>query len=174
MNARPLCLAALAMVLCLVTLSPALLVAAEDPRACCTIIRLDSEKRTARLRNPRGGMVAQFHWKEDDPTAFKLGDRFNPDERTLNGAKLERAYAMVTPELDQANAHIVRVRGAEIAAAMDESKTVYRIYALKFGIVLSSLRPGDAIYIDEAGGWAYFRLEGSAKVKPTVWAFKLE
>jgi hypothetical protein len=172
MTARPLPLLAFALLLFLAALVPAPS-AADDPRACCTIVRVEVEKRTAWLRNPRDGIVAQFRWKEDDATAFKVGDRFNPDERMLNGAPLERAYAMVTPEAVQPNAKVVRVRGHEIAAAMDESKTVYRIYALKFGLVLSSIRPGDSIYIDEAGGLAYFRLE-QGKSKPRVWAFKLD
>jgi hypothetical protein len=168
---RPWCLLAAAFLVSAAAVSP--LLAADDPRACCTIIRVEAGERTAWLRNPRGGMVAQFRWKEDDATAFKLGDRFNPDERTLNGAKLERAYAMVTPQADPPNAKVVRVRGHEIAAAMDESKTVYRIYALKFGLVLSSIRPGDPIYIDEPGDWAYFRVE-QGNSKPSVFAFKLD
>ncbi len=172
MTARPLPLVASALLLLLAALATSL-GAADDPKACCTIIRVDVDQRTAWLRNPRGGIVAQFRWKEEDATAFKVGDIFNPDERTLNGAKLERAYAMVTPEADTPNAKVVRVRGQEIAAAMDESKTVYRVYALKFGLVLSSIRPGDPIYVDEVGRWAYFRLE-SGKSKPSVWAFKLD
>jgi hypothetical protein len=45
---------------------------------------------------------------------------------------------------------------------------------LKFGKVLSSVNPGEAIFIDEAERWAYIWVEGYGKVKPSLWAFKLD
>ena len=148
--------------------------AADDPKACCKIIRVNADKGTAWLRNPRNGMVAQFRLGAGDADRFKVGDRFDPDANALNGTPLERRYALVLPELGELNAHIIRARGAEMAAEMDASKTVYRIYALKFGTVLSSVKPGLAIYIDEAARWAFIRVEGYGKVKPSVWAFVLD
>jgi hypothetical protein len=147
---------------------------ADDPKACCRIIRVNTEKGTAWLRNPRNGAVAQIRLGEADGDRFKIGDRLDPDASTLNGTKLEHRYAMVLPEIEAMNAHIIRARGAEMAAEMDATKTVYRIYALKFGRVLSSVKPGEPIYIDEAERWAYIRVEGYGKVKPSVWAFKLD
>ncbi len=147
---------------------------AENPRDCCKIIRVNPDKGNAWLRNPANGMVAQFRVGADDIGKFEVGDRFNPDTSELNGTKLERRYAMVLPELDPPNAKIVRVRGAEVAVEIHESKTVYRFYALKFGTVLSSIRPGQEILVDEAGRWAFIRIEAHGKVKPSVWAFALD
>ena len=147
---------------------------ADDPKACCKIIRVDAGKGTGWLRNPRNGMVAQFRLGAGDTERFKVGDRFDPEANALNGTPLERRYAMVLPELGELNAHIIRARGAEMAAEIDATKTVYRIYALKFGRVLSSVKPGLAIYIDEAARWAFIPVEGYGKVKPSVWAFALD
>lgn len=147
--------------------------AAEAPKTCCKIIRVNAEKGTAWLRNPGNGAVAQIRLGDGDEDRFKVGDHFDPEANALNGTPLERRYAMVLPELDL-NAHIIRARGAEMAAEIDATKTVHRIYALKFGRVLSSVKPGLAIYIDETARWAFIPLEGYGKVKPSVWAFALD
>jgi len=147
---------------------------ADDPKACCRIVRINTEKGTAWARNPRTGMIAQFRLGAGDGDRFKLGDRLDPDANSLNGTPLERRYAMVVPEWETPNAHIIRARGAEMAAEVDATKTVYRIYALKFGKVLSSVKPGLAIFIDEAERWAYIPVEGYGKVKPSLWAFRLD
>jgi len=107
-------------------------------------------------------------------TEFKINDVFDPEAHTLNGQKLEHVYPIVVPDLPPPNAKILRARGAEMAVAMDETQTVYRVYALKFGIVLSSVRPGEALYVDEEQRWAFIRLEERGKVKPSVWAFRLD
>jgi hypothetical protein len=147
---------------------------ADDPKACCRVVRINAEKGTAWVRNPRTGMIAQFRLAAGDGDRFKLGDRYDPDANSLNGTPLEHRYAMVVPEMETPNAHIIRARGAEMAAEVDATKTVYRIYALKFGKVLSSVKPGEAIFIDEAERWAYIWVEGYGKVKPSLWAFKLD
>jgi hypothetical protein len=148
--------------------------AAENPKDCCKIIRVDSEKGTAWLRNPRTGMVAMLRVGAADIGKFKIDDRYNPDTSELNGAKTERRYPTVMPEAEPTNARVIRVKGAEVACEVNESKTVYRFYALKFGPVLSSIRPGQEIVVDEVGRWAFIRLEGGGKVKPSLWAFALD
>jgi hypothetical protein len=147
---------------------------ADDPKACCRIVRINAEKGTAWLRNPRTGQIAQFRLGAGDAERFKLGDLLDPDANALNGTPLEHRYAMVVPQMEPPNAHIIRARGAEMAAEVDATKTVYRIYALKFGKVLSSVKPGEAIFIDEAERWAYIWVEGYGKVKPSLWAFRLD
>jgi hypothetical protein len=52
--------------------------AAEDEQACCRIIRVDLEKSTAWLRNPRSALVVQFRIRADERDLFKVGDLFNP------------------------------------------------------------------------------------------------
>lgn len=146
----------------------------EDPKACCRIIRVDLEKSTAWLRNPKTAVVAQFRLGADDRELFKVGDLFNPETNELNGKKLERKYAMSLPQLGPSNAHILRVRGHEFAAEGNENKKVYRSRTLKFDNTLSSMRPGDEVYVDEEAGWIFISVEGYGKVKPSVWAYKLE
>lgn len=166
-------LAVLTLPLFLSVMAPSLALA-DDPKMCCRIIRVDMEKRHVWMRNPRGGQVAQIPIREGDTTEFKINDVFDPEAHTLNGQKLEHVYPIVVPDLPPPNAKILRARGAEMAVAMDETQTVYRVYALKFGIVLSSVRPGEALYVDEAERWAFIRLEERGKVKPSVWAFRLD
>jgi hypothetical protein len=148
--------------------------AAEDKRACCRIIRIDQEKGTAWLRNPRSALVVEFRLRADARDLFKVGDLFNPETNELNGTKLQHAYAMRLPALGEPNAHILRVRGHEIAAEMDETGTVYRFHTLKFGNVLSAMKPGGEVVIDVAGDWVFFLYEAYGKVKPSVWAYELE
>jgi hypothetical protein len=147
---------------------------ASDPKACCRIIRVDEEKGTAWLRNPRTGLLAQFRLGPGDSARFKIGDQFDPDAALLNGQPIDRRYSMVVPRVDTHNARIIRVRGHEVAVEVTDSKTVYRFYTLKFGKVLSSIRPGEELLVDEAGRWAFVEVAGYAKVKPSVWAFRLD
>ena len=148
--------------------------AAEDERACCRIIRVDLEKGTAWLRNPRSALVVQFRLRADERDLFKVGDLFNPETNELNGTKLERLYAMSLPALGPLNARILRVRGHEVAVEVAETGTVYRFHTLKFGNVLSSMKPAQEVLVDVAGGWVFVLYEAYGKVKPSVWAFKLE
>jgi hypothetical protein len=171
-QSRPQVLFAAALLLGLVLVTPAR--AAEDIRACCRIIRVDLEKSTAWLRNPRSALVVQFRLRADDRERFKVGDLFNPETNELNGIKLERLYAMSLPALGPLNARILRVRGHEIAVEVAETETVYRFHTLKFGNVLSSMKPGQEVLVDIAAGWVFVLYEAYGKVKPSVWAFKLE
>lgn len=148
--------------------------AAEDKRACCRILRVDLEKSTVWLRNPRTALVVQFRLDADDRELFKVGDLFDPIANELNGTKLQKSFALVLPQLNPANAHILRVRGHEIAAKANDSERVYRFRTLKFDNVLSSLRPGKEVYADVTAGWIFVLYEGYGKVKPSVWAFELE
>ncbi len=148
--------------------------AAEDAKACCRIIRVDLKKGTAWLRNPRSALVVQFRLGADDRDLFKLGDLFNPETNELNGTKLQRTYSMSLPVLGPLNARILRVRGHEIAVEVEETGTVYRFHTLKFGNVLSSMKPAQEVLVDVSGGWVFVLYEAYGKVKPSVWAFKLE
>lgn len=148
--------------------------AAEDERACCRIIRVDLEKSTAWLRNPRTALVVQFRLRAEERDLFKVGDLFDPETNELNGTKLQRLYAMSLPALGPLNARILRVRGHEIAVEVTETGTVYRFHTLKFGNVLSSMKPAQEVLVDVAAGWVFVLYEAYGKVKPSVWAFKLE
>ena len=148
--------------------------AADDPRACCKVIRVDLEKSTVLLRNPRTGKVGQLRLGTDDRERFKIGDSFDPETSVLNGEKLDRTYPMVVPELDLTKAKILRVRGHEVAAKGVENDTVYRFHTVKFDRILSSMRPGQEVQVDEPEGWIYIRVEGYGKVAPGVWAYKLD
>ena len=146
----------------------------EDKKACCRIIRVDLEKGTAWLRNPRTALVVQFRLGAEGRDLFKVGDLFNPETNELNGTKLQRTYTMVLPQLGPLNAHILRVKGHEVAVKVDETGTVYRFHTLKFGNVLSSMQPGEGVLVDVPGDWIFVLYEGFGKVKPSVWAFALE
>ena len=148
--------------------------ATEDKRACCRIIRVDQEKGTAWVRNPRSALVVAFRLRTDARDLFKVGDLFNPETNELNGTRLPHTYAMVLPAIGEPNAHILRVRGHEVAAEVEETGTVYRFHTLKFGNVLSAMKPGGGVVIDVAGDWVYFLYEAYGKVKPSVWAYQLE
>lgn len=145
----------------------------EDMKACCRIIRVNPEKGTAWLRNPRTALVVQFRLGAEDRDLFKVGDLFNPETNELNGTKLQRSYAMVLPQLGPLNAHVLRVRGHEIAVEVVETGTVYRFRTLKFDSVLSSLRPGQGVLVDVPGEWVFVLFEGHGKGKSSVWAYKL-
>lgn len=148
--------------------------AAEDERACCRIIRVDLEKSTAWLRNPRSALVVQFRFRADERDLFKVGDLFDPETNELNGTKLQRLYAMSLPALGPLNARILRVRGHEVAVEVAESETVYRFRTLKSGNVVSNTKPGQEVLVDAAGGWIFVLSGADGEVKPGVWAFKLE
>jgi hypothetical protein len=150
---------------------------------CCDIIRVDSAKGSVWVRNPVNGLLAQFHAEPGENGRFKVGDRFNPDTNALNGTKLDTKYVLMEPDLDPPNASILRVTGSEIAATVKGSGKLYRFYALSFGPVLSSLRPGQNIVIDEIGRWAIIRwvshtepsiMGKESKLKPQTYAFKLK
>ena len=81
---------------------------------------------------------------------------------------------MGLPRLDPHNAHILRVRGHEFAAKDDASDLVYRSRTLRFDNVLSSIRPGDPVYVDREAGWIFIEIKAYGNVKPSVWAYKLE
>lgn len=151
-------------------------------KGCCDIVRVDTDRGFVWLRNPSNGLLAQFR-PGVDIEKFKVGDRFNPDTNVLNKTKLDSKYQLVEPELVQPNATIIRARGAEVAVKNNETGKVYRFYALSFGAVLSSLKPGQEIVVDEDGGWAIIRWASKKddsvmgkrdKVKPQTYAYKLD
>lgn len=158
----------------LAVITPAPAAAAEDKRACCRILRVDLEKSTAWLRNPRTGLVVQFRLDAEGRERFKVGDLFNPETNEHEGEKLQKTYALGLPDLPEPNAHLLRVRGHEIAAKDNVSDTVYRFRTLKFDNILSSLRPGDGVYVDVEAGWVFINFKAYGKIKPSVWAYKLE
>lgn len=146
----------------------------EDKRACCRIIRVDLQKNTAWLRNPRTALVVEFRLGPNDRELFKVGDLYNPETADHNGEKLDRTFALGLPHLDPYNAKILRVRGHEFAAKDDASDLVYRSRTLRFDNVLSSIRPGDPVYVDREAGWFFIEMKAYGNVKPSLWAYKLE
>ena len=146
----------------------------EDELACCRVIRVDLEKDTAWLRNPRSALVVQFRLGADGRELFKLGDLFDPETNELNGTKLQRTYSLSLPALGPSNGHILRARGHEVAVKVDETGTVYRFHTKKFGNVLSSIKPGQGVLVDVEADWVFVLYEAYGKVKPSVWAFELE
>src|SRR5688500_5928869 len=171
-----------AFLVCTAILIPTELRAA-DRKPCCDIIRVNSEKNTVWLRNPTNGLLVQFQTAPAEIGDFKVGDVFNPEKNTLNGVRIGARYAQSEADLDPPNAKIIRVRGAEVAAESLKDGTVYVFYALSFGAVLSSLKPGQEIVIDEVGRWAIIRwvshteasiLGKRSKLKPQTYAYKLD
>lgn len=148
--------------------------AAEDDEACCRIIRVDLEKDTAWLRNPRTAVVVQFRLGADSRELFKVGDLFSPETNELNGTKLERHYSLSLPALGTFNGHIQRVRGREVSVKLDETGTVYRFRAPSFGNLLNDLEPGQEVLIDVPGDWVFILHQAYGKEMPSVLAFAIE
>lgn len=146
----------------------------DDPKACCKIIRVNLEKSTAWLRNPRTAVVVELRLDAADRELFKVGDLYNPETGEHNGEKLDRSFTMSLPRLDPPNATILRVRGHEFAAKDNVGDQVYRSRTLRFDNVLSGLRPGQPVYVDPEAGWFYIEIKAHGSVKPSVWAYKLE
>lgn len=146
----------------------------EDKRECCRIIRVDGERHTAWLRNPRTAVVVELLLGEGDRELFEVGDLYNPETGNHNGVKLDRSFRIVLPRLDPPNARLLRARGHEFAAKDNESDVVYRSRTLRFDNTLSSLRPGQDVYVDAEAGWFFIEVQAHGNVKPSVWAYKLE
>ncbi|MEO8196191.1 MAG: hypothetical protein ABI689_05670 [Thermoanaerobaculia bacterium] len=148
--------------------------AAEEDQACCKIIRVDLEKDTAWLRNPKTAKVVQFRLGADSRELFKVGDLYSPETGELNGAKLQRNYSLSLPALGDLNGSIQRVRGREVSAKMDEGGTVYRFRAPSFGNLLSDLEPGQGVLIDVPGDWIFVYHRAYGDEMPSVLAFEIE
>lgn len=148
--------------------------AAENDQACCRIIRVDLEKDTAWLRNPRTAQVVQFRLGADSRELFKVGDLFDPEVNELNGTKLQRYYSLSLPALGSLNGRIARVRGREVSVKMVETGTVYRFRAPSFGNLLNDLEPGQEVLIDVPGDWIFLLHQAYGEERPTVLAFELE
>ncbi len=148
--------------------------AAEDEQACCRIIRVDLEKSTAWLRNPRSALVVQFRIRADERDLFKVGDLFDPETNELNGTKLQRFYSLSLPALGPLNGRIARVRGREVSVKMVETGTVYRFRGPSFGNLLNDLEPGQEVLIDVPGDWIFLLHQAYGEERPSVLAFELE
>ena len=148
--------------------------AAEDEQACCRIIRVDLEKGTAWLRNPRSALVVQFRIRAEERDLFKVGDLFDPETNELNGTRLQRFYSLSLPALGPLNGRIARVRGREVSVKMDETGTVYRFRGPSFGNLLNDLEPGQEVLIDVPGDWILLLHQAYGEERPSVLAFELE
>lgn len=148
--------------------------AAEDDQACCRVIRVDLEKDTAWLRNPRTARVVQFRLGADGRELFKVGDRFDTEVNELNGTKLQRYYSLSLPALGPLNGRIARVRGREVSVNMVETGTVYRFRAPTSGNLLNDLEPGQEVLIDVPGDWIFLLHQAYGEERPSVLAFELE
>lgn len=148
--------------------------AQEDEQACCRVIRVDLEKDTAWMRNPRTALVLQFRLGADGRGLFKLGDLFDPETNQLNGTPLQRRYSLSLPALDPSNAHIQRARGPEVTVKLDETGTVYRFRPLKSANGAKSLEGGQGVLVDVEAGWVYVLDEAHGKVGASVRAFAIE
>lgn len=147
--------------------------AAEEDLACCRIIRVDLEKGTAWLRNPKTAKVVQFRLGADDRDLFKVGDLYSPETSELNGAKFERKFSLSLPALGDLNGTIHRVRGREVSVK-DESGTTYRFRGPSFGNLLNDLEPGQAVLIDVPGDWIFLFHHPYGEEFPIVLAFAIE
>lgn len=148
--------------------------AAEEDQACCRIIRVDLEKDTSWLRDPKTAKVVQFRLGADSRELFKVGDLYNPAIGELNGAKLDRNFSLSLPALGELNGSIQRVRGREVSVKMDEGGTTYRFRGPSFGNLLNDLEPGQAVLIDVPGDWIYLYHHAHGEEMPTVLAFAIE
>lgn len=148
--------------------------AADEDEACCRIIRVDLEKDTAWLRNPKTARVLQFRLGADSRELFKVGDLYTPETNELNGTKLQRTYSLSLPALGIMNGRIQRVRGREVSVKMDETGTVYRFRAPSFGNLLNDLEPGQEVLIDVPGDWILLYHHAYGEERPSVLAFDLE
>jgi hypothetical protein len=147
----------------------------QQAQLCCKIIKVDAEKGIGLVRNPQSGKVGQFTLKEGDAERFQVGDQFDPVKGTHNLKKVDAFYETSLPEIDDLpKAHIVRVRGHEVAAKAVDSETVYRFHTPRFDRVLSSMRPGDEMSVDEPGGWLFYRVKAYGKIPPAVWSYRIE
>lgn len=148
--------------------------AAEEDQACCRIIRVDLEKGTAWLRNPKTAKVVQFRLGADSRDLFKVGDLYSPETSELNGAKFDRKFSLSLPALGDMNGTIHRVRGREVSVKLDENGTTYRFRGPSFGNLLNDLEPGQAVLIDVPGDWIFLYHHASGEEMPTVLAFAIE
>ena len=148
--------------------------AAEEEQVCCKIIRVDLEKDTAWLRNPKTARVLQFRLGADSRDLFKVGDLYSPQTSELNGAKLDRRFSLSLPALGDLNGSIQRVRGREVSVKLDETGTVYRFRAPSFGNLLNDLEPGQAVLIDVPGDWIFLYHHASGEEMPAVLAYAIE
>lgn len=148
--------------------------AADEEQVCCKIIRVDLEKDTAWLRNPKTAKVVQFRLGADSRELFKVGDLYDPGTGELNGAVLQRRFSLSLPALGDLNGSIHRVRGREVSVKMDDGGTVYRFRAPSFGNLLNDLEPGQGVLIDVSGDWIFLYHHAYGEEMPGVLAFEIE
>jgi hypothetical protein len=149
--------------------------AGQKDQLCCKIIKIDAEKGIGLLRNPQSGQAGQFKLRPGDAERFAVGDQLDPAKGEYNGKKVGVTYETVLPDIDHLPiAHIVRVRGHEVAAKAADKDTVYRFHTPRFDRVLSDMRPGDEISVDEPAGWLFYKVKAYGKIAPAVWAYEID
>ena len=147
----------------------------QKAQLCCKIIKVDAEKGIGLLRNPQSGKVGQFKLRPGDAERFAVDDQLDPVKGEHNGKKIDATYETALPDIDHLPiARIVRVRGHEVAAKAADKDTVYRFHTPRFDRVLSSMRPGDEMSVDEPGGWLFYRVKGYGKIAPAVWSYRID